>query len=348
MANWKDGKFFDRSLGKEVHIPRASFVTTLDNLARNSRVSLRSLRTALLTLSKLGILTKRSTQQATYVSILNFKVYQDSPTRGTTEQLTFDRHITDKRPTRIEEVEDVQKGKNTPSGGPAAPGKGNFHDLAGAVVAEYKRLKGIADSPRGDAKHKEAHLALATELIGTCSSYEDAIACLKEKGAGMDAAERFHWNLETIVNKADEWLADRKRKNGTGKQDGGKAMDTMTARAALARLLTPIQRDQLRAEERTTGQLAQPFYICQRFGLKPSPITPPMEGALLALRRHYNAQLTKRRREADPDYSAPSNAAVFYSELTIEEVHDWEDFVLAESEQQRAAAVSNGAYGSAS
>ncbi len=73
MANNKDRKW----LHDEVPIPRGSFVTSKENLAKTARVSRRVVRGALTNLERIGsIRAKTRANKFTFITVVNFDVYQ--------------------------------------------------------------------------------------------------------------------------------------------------------------------------------------------------------------------------------------------------------------------------------
>ncbi len=78
--NWFDGK-------GEVQIPRGSFITTQDDLAKTARVSRKIVRGALASLERIGsIRAKPRAKRYTEITIINFDAYQISEqTKGQEE-----------------------------------------------------------------------------------------------------------------------------------------------------------------------------------------------------------------------------------------------------------------------
>lgn len=78
LANWKDGEAGERG----------TFKTTLRDFSRISRLSVQSVRATWANLEKLGIITRRATQEATHVMILKYGFYQSPPTQNPTHEPT--------------------------------------------------------------------------------------------------------------------------------------------------------------------------------------------------------------------------------------------------------------------
>jgi hypothetical protein len=225
MSNWKPGNWLDRSLSREVVIPRGTFATTLVNLAQRSKVTLRELRTALHILSKLQILTKRSTNHCTYISLLNFAHYNDSANSEATRQLTFEGQTDDTGPARIEEVEEVKKGKKhlLGRGSPSAVDKSGDNYIppdeqlqpADSLILEFKLAKGLPyDDVGWDRRHKEKNLPLAAELLAICrGDFALAKKCIQEKAKEL-VREKYHFTMDTILNQAHDWVVAQRGRHG--------------------------------------------------------------------------------------------------------------------------------------
>ena len=74
LANWREGSVW--SAGQKVVIPRGSFMTSIDKLAKASRVSPKVVRTALANLERAGFLANQSTSRHRIISITNYEDYQ--------------------------------------------------------------------------------------------------------------------------------------------------------------------------------------------------------------------------------------------------------------------------------
>lgn len=74
MANWKDGKFMGQV------IPRGSFATSYTQLAEQTSLSVKNVRTALNHLKSTGVVAIKSTSQFSIITVLNYSQYQDDGT----------------------------------------------------------------------------------------------------------------------------------------------------------------------------------------------------------------------------------------------------------------------------
>ena len=70
-ANWKEGKF------KGQTIPRGSFVSSYPQLAQQTELSIKSIRTALNHLKETGEVAVKSTSQYSIITVVNYDLYQD-------------------------------------------------------------------------------------------------------------------------------------------------------------------------------------------------------------------------------------------------------------------------------
>lgn len=95
-ANWKDGRF------QGVEVPRGSLVTSLGNLARETGLSVREVRTSLNHLKTTGEVTSKRHAKFSVISIKNYCLYQDVDKQND-KQETSERQAIDKRATTIEE-----------------------------------------------------------------------------------------------------------------------------------------------------------------------------------------------------------------------------------------------------
>ena len=76
-ANYKPGVLFDGMV-----VRRGAFVTSRENLARESRVTVQQARGAISTLAKLGFLTSETTNRYTLITVTNYDTYQGEATDG--------------------------------------------------------------------------------------------------------------------------------------------------------------------------------------------------------------------------------------------------------------------------
>lgn len=95
-ANWKDGKFMGTT------IPRGSFVSSIKNLASETGLTEREIRTGISHLKTTGEVTSKATNKYSVFTITNYDLYQSDDRQDDT-QATGERHSNDKRTTTIEE-----------------------------------------------------------------------------------------------------------------------------------------------------------------------------------------------------------------------------------------------------
>jgi len=75
-ANWRDAKVWDD--GHERTVPRGTLWTTLPRLAMDSGVSIKSVRTALVNLEKLGFIGRQIGRHGQLISVTKYEDYQDA------------------------------------------------------------------------------------------------------------------------------------------------------------------------------------------------------------------------------------------------------------------------------
>lgn len=98
-ANWEEQKWHGE------FIPRGSFVTSLQNLAKETNLSIQQTRTALKKLNSTKEITKKSQGSNTLITVNNYNKYQDNNKEITNYQQTNNKQITT--------IEEIKKEKNT-------------------------------------------------------------------------------------------------------------------------------------------------------------------------------------------------------------------------------------------
>lgn len=96
-ANWKDGKF------RGTTVPRGSFISSIGNLAEETMLTVREVRTAISHLKSTGEVTSKSTNRYTVFTIKNYSLYQSNG-KQTDKQETSKRQPNDNLTTTIEEL----------------------------------------------------------------------------------------------------------------------------------------------------------------------------------------------------------------------------------------------------
>ena len=97
-ANWKPGRF------QGIEVPRGSFVTSLQNLAAETGLTIRNVRTALKHLENTGEVTSNRHAKFSVITIKNYDKYQSSD-----NQVTVNRQSSDNQVTTIEEGKKERK-----------------------------------------------------------------------------------------------------------------------------------------------------------------------------------------------------------------------------------------------
>ena len=112
-ANWKDGRF------QGMEIPRGSLVTSYNNLAAETGLSVKNVRTALKHLETTGEVAVNRHAKFSVVTIQNYNVYQSDGTVSGS-QVADNRQTTGKQVATIEEVKKVRS-KESNNNIPSAP-----------------------------------------------------------------------------------------------------------------------------------------------------------------------------------------------------------------------------------
>ena len=91
-------------------IPRGSFVTSLDSLAKELGLSVQEIRTALKHLISTGELTSKSTNKYSIITVVNYEMYQQV-NKQPNSPLTGNQQATNKQLTTIEEYIEYKTNK---------------------------------------------------------------------------------------------------------------------------------------------------------------------------------------------------------------------------------------------
>ena len=213
-------------------IGRGQFITSLAKLAKETRLSVRELRTALNHLIATHELTSETTKQFSIITITNYALYQDQ--KNTTDtlndtlndtQATNDRQTTDKRPTtnnnNNNEINIIDDDNNTRA-------RENFSEKKIDVI--YKELKQQYSEESATTNalrlkvYREYNKNLTTQQIGTYFDefYETQLA------AGLNTANR----KDYMIHFAN-WLYKRieidneSNKNKKNRNNGTKRPETL-------------------------------------------------------------------------------------------------------------------------
>lgn len=105
-ANWKDGKFMGTT------VPRGSFVSSIDALARETKLTSDEVRTAIKHLKKTNEITKQSTNKFTIFTVVNYASYQDVSQATPNQDPSRSQTITKLFPTIEEIKKEIKKEDN--------------------------------------------------------------------------------------------------------------------------------------------------------------------------------------------------------------------------------------------
>lgn len=141
-ANWKDGRF------QGVEVPRGSFVTSLQNLAAETGLTVRNVRTALKHLENTGEVTSNRHVKFSVITVKNYDRYQSSDT-----QVTVNRQASDSQVTTIEEGKKGRKEEynkspkgDYESGTPKNSIYATIRELYNSVCGSYPRLVKMSEA----------------------------------------------------------------------------------------------------------------------------------------------------------------------------------------------------------
>lgn len=198
MANWRQGKTF--SGGKLVVIEAGQVMTSLDSLARESRCSKQTVRTALKNLEKCEFLTNQSTQRHRVITILNYSLYQlsgDGPEQASQQTvntpLTPDQHPANTSLTPIEEVKNVKSKEGKTEGA--------------------RRAHQIPSSWKPTEKHSELAAKLGVDVEAEAESFRDYWLGEGKPKKDWDATFR------NRLRQSAKWQAERQAKQPSQPQE---------------------------------------------------------------------------------------------------------------------------------
>jgi DNA-binding transcriptional regulator YhcF (GntR family) len=140
-ASWKPGRF------QGIEVPRGSFVTSLQNLAAETGLTIRNVRTALKHLENTGEVTSNRHAKFSVITIKNYDKYQSSD-----NQVTANRQSSDNQVTTIEEGKKERKEEynKSPKGDYESRTPDNvfitIRELYNSVCGSYPRLVKMSDA----------------------------------------------------------------------------------------------------------------------------------------------------------------------------------------------------------
>lgn len=106
MANWKDSRFMG------VDVPRGSFVSSYTQLAAQTKLSVKNVRTALNHLKATGELAVRTTSKFSVITVVNYNLYQDDG-RQNGRQTADEGQANGRQTATIEESKNIRKEEYT-------------------------------------------------------------------------------------------------------------------------------------------------------------------------------------------------------------------------------------------
>ena len=186
-ANWKPGRF------QGIEIPRGSFVTSVQNLAVETGLTIRNVRTALKHLENTGEVTSKRHAKFSVITIKNYDKYQSSD-----NQVTVNRQSSDNQVTTIEEGKKERKEEynKSPKGDyesrtPESSIYATIRELYNSVCGSYPRLVKMSDARK---KAISARLKTGYTLDDFQTLFEKAEASDFLKGANKrNWSATFDW-----------------------------------------------------------------------------------------------------------------------------------------------------------
>lgn len=106
MANWKDSRFMG------VDVPRGSFVSSYTQLAAQTKLSVKNVRTAINHLKATGELAVRTTSKFSVITVVNYNLYQDDG-RQNGRQTADEWQANGRQVATIEESKNIRKEEYT-------------------------------------------------------------------------------------------------------------------------------------------------------------------------------------------------------------------------------------------
>lgn len=215
-ANWKDGRF------QGVVIPRGSLAISYQNLATETGMSVRNVRTALEHLKSTGEVTVSRQPKFSVITIKNYCYYQSGDT-VTDNQLTSNRQPNDSQPTTIEEGKKGRKDINTSSDEEVTsrePEKesvfATIREFYNSVCGSYPRLVKMSDKRK---KAIRARLRTGYTIDDFKRLFEKAEASDFLKGKNSrDWQADFDWLIcDSNMAKTLEGRYDNKPSAGDGR-----------------------------------------------------------------------------------------------------------------------------------
>jgi len=101
-ANWKDGKF------RGVDVPRGTFITSIDHMAKELKMTNSELRTALKHLEISKNITRKATSKWTAITVENYELFQSEPQ---TNRKQSDKRTTNKSQTNDKQIATIEERK---------------------------------------------------------------------------------------------------------------------------------------------------------------------------------------------------------------------------------------------
>lgn len=108
-ANWEDLRY------RGIEVPKGSLIAGRKRIAKELKISERSVRTSLEHLKSTNEVTIKSTNKFSLITVTNWEKYQgfeNEATNKTTTKRSNDRPTTDQQPTTYKEINNIKNYKN--------------------------------------------------------------------------------------------------------------------------------------------------------------------------------------------------------------------------------------------
>lgn len=178
-----------------IDVNRGEYIGGRLSLSGRLKLSERQIRTSLDRLSKLEILTIRTTSKYSVYSIVNYELYQDSD-QQTTSKTTNKRPANDQQTTTKQELKHLSIEKNNTMSPLPAKGDSKAERINGKAVAIDEVLKYLNLQARRNYRAKNPN--------GSYTANADIIAMRLKEGYTVDQLK------DVIAAKSNQWMGDER------------------------------------------------------------------------------------------------------------------------------------------
>lgn len=181
-----------------ITVKRGSFITSLERSAKTTGLSFQNIRTAQSKLQKLFMISKKSTNRFTIISVCNYETYQrqDNEDQQTTnKQLTNNQQTTNKQLTTTKECKELKRTK-----------KNEKKDIA-SLVTIFEKFWNKYPKRNGRRVGKKQALEYFTKNFDEKTSTELEV-CIENYSSYCEKAESYPKDFIRFMKSGDwkEWL----------------------------------------------------------------------------------------------------------------------------------------------